>query len=60
MYTGRYNCIGLNVLFDGHGFTKLSDGSRGVAEYLVENVRVATMACHQYAPMAVTVEDLRD
>ena len=55
-----YNCLGLNPLFDGEGWTKTEDGKRGIKEYLVKNVRVDSVggAGHRYLPMNVKIEDL--
>jgi hypothetical protein len=53
-----YNCLGLNPLFDGDGYTKMEDGSRGVLEFLMPNVRVADIPHHRYVDIPVTLADL--
>ena len=53
-----YQCLSLNPLFDGNGYTKTESGERGIKEYLVVNQRVAEMRLHRYIDMPVTLADL--
>ena len=49
-----YLCIGLNELFDGGGYTRRPDGSRGLAEYLMQNRRVSEFEAYGAVPLDVS------
>ncbi len=55
-----YQCLSLNPLFDGEGYTKREDGERGIKEYLVVNQEVGKMALHRYIDMPVALGDLEE